>query len=98
MQDLSELEDTLSRITQEMEQVVKKFTDQGKHAEAQRLKKRVSYDCKMIRETGFVNGIENYSPYFEDRLDGAPPNTLIDYFPDDMLLIVDESHMTVPQI
>jgi len=51
----------------------------------------------MIRETGFVNGIENYSPYFENRLDGAPPNTLFDYFPDDCLVLIDESHMTVPQ-
>lgn len=56
------------------------------------------YDVKMIKETGFVNGIENYSPYFEQRLDGAPPNTLFDYFPDDFLLIVDESHMTLPQL
>ena len=52
---------------------------------------------KMIEETGFVNGIENYSPYFEKRLDGSPPNTLFDYFPDDFLVIIDESHMTVPQ-
>ncbi|USN55877.1 MAG: hypothetical protein H6765_04860 [Candidatus Peribacteria bacterium] len=98
MQDLSELDSILARITQEMEEQVKIFTDAGRLTEAQRLKKRVSYDCKMIKETGFVNGIENYSPYFENRLDGAPPNTLFDYFPDDFLLIVDESHMTIPQL
>ena len=61
------------------------------------MKKRVAYDMKMIEETGFVNGIENYSPYFENRLDGTPPHTLFDYFPDDFLCIVDESHMTIPQ-
>ena len=66
--------------------------------EAQRLKKKVLYDTKMIKETGFVNGIENYSPYFEKRLDGTPPHTLFDYFPDDCLVIVDESHMTLPQL
>ena len=53
---------------------------------------------KMIQETGFVNGIENYSPYFEERLTWAPPNTLFDYFPDDCLVIIDESHMGVPQL
>jgi excinuclease ABC subunit B len=80
-----------------MEERVKWFTDQGLLVEAERLKKRVSYDLKMIEETGFVNGIENYSPHFEKRLHGAPPNTLFDYFPDDLLVIVDESHMTIPQ-
>ena len=66
--------------------------------EAERIKKRVEYDIRMIKETGFVNGIENYSLYFDRRLPGEPPNTLFDYFPDDMLFIVDESHMTIPQL
>jgi excinuclease ABC subunit B len=66
--------------------------------EAERIKKRVEYDIRMIRETGFVNGIENYSLYFDRRTPGQPPNTLFDYFPDDFLMIIDESHMTLPQL
>ncbi|MDR0369097.1 MAG: hypothetical protein LBH96_00750 [Candidatus Peribacteria bacterium] len=66
--------------------------------EAERIKKRVEYDSRMIRETGFVNGIENYSLYFDKRLPGESPNTIFDYFPEDFLLIVDESHMTIPQL
>lgn len=66
--------------------------------EAERIKKRVEYDIRMIRETGFVNGIENYSLYFDKRLPGESPNTIFDYFPEDFLLIVDESHMTIPQL
>ena len=97
MQDMRNLDEVLAAIDKEMEQRCKWFDSHDMHAESQRLRKRVSYDLKMIKETGFVNGIENYSPYFEQRLDGAPPNTLFDYFPDDMLVIIDESHMTVPQ-
>ena len=66
--------------------------------EAERIKKRVEYDIRMIRETWFTNGIENYSMYFDRRLPGEPPNTIFDYFPDDMCLIMDESHMTLPQL
>jgi excinuclease ABC subunit B len=91
------LKDVLARIEKEMLWRVAYFEKAWLFAEAQRLKKRVSYDIKMIQETWFVNGIENYSPYFENRLDGWSPNTLFDYFPDDFLLIVDESHMTLPQ-
>ena len=97
LQSTTDLKTTLKRIENEMLERVAWFDKQWLYAEAQRLKKRVSYDIKMIQETWFVNGIENYSPYFEDRLDGAPPNTLFDYFPEDFLLIVDESHMTLPQ-
>lgn len=97
LQSTSDQTTTLKRIEKEMQDRVAWFDKQWLYAEAQRLKKRVSYDIKMIQETWFVNGIENYSPYFEDRLDGAPPNTLFDYFPDDFLVIVDESHMTLPQ-
>lgn len=97
LQNTSDLKAVLARIEKEMLERVAYFDKLWLFAEAQRLKKRVSYDIKMIQETWFVNGIENYSPYFEDRLDGWSPNTLFDYFPDDFLLIVDESHMTLPQ-
>lgn len=98
MQDMSSLKATVHAITAEMEKRVAWFEKHNFLTEAQRLRKRVTYDMKMIQETGFVNGIENYSPYFENRLDGAPPNTLFDYFPEDCLVIVDESHMWVPQL
>ena len=65
---------------------------------AKRIKQKMEYDIRMIKETGFSNGIENYSLYFDNRLPGEPPNTIFDYFPDDMLLIMDESHMTIPQL
>lgn len=98
MQNLDNLNEILTAIEAEMRERVARFEKHGFLVEAQRLQKRVMYDIKMIKETGFVNGIENYSPYFENRLNGAPPNTLFDYFPDDFLLIIDESHMTVPQL
>jgi len=97
IQDLSNLEEILEKITEELAQRIKYFQDNGQLVEAQRLKKRVEYDMRMIKETGFVNGIENYWPYFEKRLDWSQPNTLFDYFPDDCLIIIDESHMTIPQ-
>jgi excinuclease ABC subunit B len=98
LQDLSDIEPILSQIHAEMELRVKEFEAAKMFVEAERIKKRVSYDIRMIRETGFVNGIENYSLYFDQRLPGEAPNTIFDYFPDDMLLILDESHMTVPQL
>lgn len=98
LQDTAWLDDILKQIEDDMNERVAWFEKHNFLTEAQRLKKRVHYDIKMIKETGFVNGIENYSPYFEERLDGSPPNTLFDYFPDDFLLIIDESHMTVPQL
>lgn len=97
LQNLDDLTDTLRQIEQELQERVAWFTKQWMLVEAQRLQKRVMYDIKMIQETWFVNGIENYSPYFEKRLDDAPPHTIFDYFPDDFLLIIDESHMTIPQ-
>ena len=97
LQDTSDLKNIIAQIKQETTQRCKYFEDNNQLVEAQRLQKRVSYDMKMIEETWFVNGIENYSPYFEQRLDGSPPNTIFDYFPDDLLVIMDESHMTVPQ-
>lgn len=97
LQNLDDLKDILIAIEEELNERVQWFTKQWMLVEAQRLQKRVMYDIKMIQETWFVNGIENYSPYFEKRLDNAPPNTIFDYFPDDFLLIIDESHMTIPQ-
>ncbi len=77
---------------------VKEFEEEGKLIEAQRIKERVFYDLEMMREVGYCNGIENYSRYFDGRQPGQAPYTLMDYFPDDFLLIVDESHITLPQV
>lgn len=77
---------------------VKEFEEQGKLIEAQRIKERVFYDLEMMKEVGYCNGIENYSRYFDGRLPGQAPYTLLDYFPKDFLLFVDESHITLPQI
>ena len=77
---------------------VKEFEEDGKLIEAQRIKERVFYDLEMMKEVGYCNGIENYSRYFDGRQPGQAPYTLIDYFPDDFLLIVDESHITLPQV
>ena len=71
---------------------------QNKLLEAQRLEQRTRYDLEMLREVGYVSGIENYSRHLDQRPSGTPPWVLLDYFPDDFLLIVDESHMTIPQI
>ena len=98
LQDTTDLEQILAQMQAEKELRVKEFEKLNMPIEAERIKKRVEYDIRMIRETGFVNGIENYSLYFDQRLPGQPPNTIFDYFPDDFLLIVDESHMTLPQL
>ena len=74
------------------------FTESGKLLEAQRLKERTNYDLEMIKEIGFCKGIENYSRYFDGRSVGEPPFTLLDYFPDDFIVFIDESHMTIPQL
>src|SRR5881227_1127167 len=71
---------------------------QGKLLEAQRLRMRTTYDVEMMRQVGFCNGIENYSRHIDGRAQGTAPHTLLDYFPDDFLLVIDESHVTVPQI
>lgn len=76
----------------------KEFEDQGKLIEAQRIKERVFYDLEMMKEVGYCNGIENYSRYFDGRIPGQAPYTLLDYFPEDFLLFVDESHITLPQV
>ena len=98
LQDVSDLEKILQQMDAEKELRVKEFEKMGMSLEAERIKKKVEYDIRMIRETWFVNGIENYSLYFDQRLPGEPPNTIFDYFPDDFLMIVDESHMTIPQL
>lgn len=98
LQDTSDLEPILQQMNAEKELRVKEFEKLWMLVEAERIKKRVEYDIRMIRETGFVNGIENYSLYFDKRLPGESPNTIFDYFPEDFLLIVDESHMTIPQL
>ena len=92
------MERILAQMEQDKENEVKAFEERGKLVEAQRLNQRVSYDIEMIREMGYTNGIENYSRYFDGRLPGQTPYTLFDYFPDDMLLLIDESHITIPQI
>ena len=88
----------LARIEADMEEEVQAMRDAGKILESERLKQRVSYDIEMMREVGYCSGIENYSRYFDGREIGEAPYTLMDYFPDDFLLLIDESHITIPQI
>ena len=92
------LEASLETINEEMEKQVAFFEKEGKLIEAQRIRQRTEYDMEMLRETGFCKGIENYSAIMSNRKPGEPPCTLIDYFPDDFLLFVDESHVTLPQV
>ncbi len=88
----------LSGIEVELMHRVKELESQNKLLEAQRIKMRTAFDLEMIRELGFCSGIENYSRYFDDRVPGSAPNCLLDYFPEDFLCVIDESHVTVPQI
>jgi excinuclease ABC subunit B len=92
------LERAITGIKQEFEERVEWFERQNKLLEAQRLSQRTKYDIEMLEETGFVKGIENYSRYLTNREPGEQPATLLDYFPDDFLLFIDESHQTIPQI
>lgn len=92
------MEEALRRINLDMLAQVEQFKAENKLLEAQRLQERVSYDVEMIREMGYCSGIENYSRYFDGRVPGQPPYTLLDFFPKDFILFVDESHMTLPQI
>ena len=91
-------EEALERIQKDMEEQVEVFKKEEKFIEAQRIKERTSYDIEMIREMGYCSGIENYSRYFDGRQVGQAPYTLMDFFPDDFLVLIDESHMTLPQI
>ena len=92
------MEEALKKINDEMEIQVAEFEKQGKLIEAQRIRQRTEYDMEMLRETGFCKGIENYSAIMSGRKPGEPPFTLLDYFPDDYVLFVDESHVTLPQV
>ena len=94
----SQMDDVFENIKHDCLGRVKEFEQQGKLIEAQRIKERVFYDLEMMKEVGYCNGIENYSRYFDGRLPGQAPYTLLVYFPKDFLLFVDESHITLPQI
>jgi excinuclease ABC subunit B len=88
----------IGKIQDELQQRLAQFKSEGKLLEAQRIEQRTKFDLEMLEETGFVKGIENYSRYLTDREPGEQPATLLDYFPDDYLMFVDESHMTMPQV
>lgn len=92
------LDEIIEQILSDMNDEEKSFLEQGKLVEAQRLRQRVTYDMEMIKEIGYCSGIENYSRYFDGRAPGTPPYTLLDFFPEDFVIFVDESHMTLPQI
>ena len=94
----AKVQEAVRRIGEELEQQVKYFKSEDKLLEAQRISERTNYDIEMLRETGFCSGIENYSRHMEGREAGTPPQTLLDYFPDEFLIIIDESHMTLPQL
>ena len=94
----AKMDRAIESIEQELEERLREFKSEGKLLEAQRLEQRTRYDIEMMQEIGFCQGIENYSRHISGRKPGSAPYTLIDYFPDDYLMIIDESHVTVPQI
>jgi len=96
--DDDKMRQALHDIEVELDETLVQFRREGKLLEAQRIEQRTRYDLEMIREVGYSSGIENYSRHLDQRPAGSPPSTLIDYFPSDYLLVIDESHMTVPQI
>jgi excinuclease ABC B subunit len=98
MADTEKLQKAIHDIEKELEAQINHFKREGKLLEAQRIEQRVHYDLEMLREMGFTPGIENYSRHLDQRAPGSPPWTLIDYFPKDYLMIIDESHMTIPQV
>ncbi len=92
------ISESVPKIQEELARIEAEFTAQGKFVEAQRIKMRTLYDIEMMTEAGYCSGIENYSVYLDGRKHGQPPGTLIDFFPDDFIMIVDESHITLPQV
>ena len=92
------MEESIAKIEAELEAQLKHFNEEGKLLEAQRLEQRTNYDIEMLREMGYTNGVENYSRHMDGRSEGEPPYTLLDFFPDDFLIMIDESHMTMGQI
>ncbi|MGO2764507.1 MAG: excinuclease ABC subunit UvrB [Pseudolactococcus laudensis] len=92
------MEESIAKIEAELEAQLKHFNEEGKLLEAQRLEQRTNYDIEMLREMGYTNGVENYSRHMDGRTEGEPPYTLLDFFPDDFLIMIDESHMTMGQI
>jgi excinuclease ABC subunit B len=92
------IHDAIRQIQLDLQEQIQYFKDQGKDLEAKRIKQRTEYDLEMIRELGYCPGIENYSRYFDGRSPGSRPFCLLDYFPDDFIVVVDESHVTIPQI
>lgn len=96
--DQTKMDDILNIIREDLDKQVNVLLSRGAILEAERLKQRVNYDIEMMAEMGYCNGIENYSRYFDGRKPGQAPYTLLDYFPDDFILFIDESHMTIPQI
>lgn len=98
LSDDNDVDSTIAYIRQELQSQVAEFESQGKLIEAQRISQRVKYDIEMLREMGYCNGIENYSRIIERRKPGTPPATLLDYFKGDFLTVIDESHVTIPQL
>ncbi len=96
--DKDTIERSIGAIKHELQEQVKHFDSEGKLLESHRIRQRTEYDMEMLRELGYCNGIENYSRILDNRPAGSPPNTLLDFFPDDYVVFVDESHQTVPQI
>lgn len=94
----STMKNALINISHDLDEQIKFFEMQGKQIEAYRIKQRTNYDMDMMREIGYCSGIENYSRYFDGRAPGQPPYTLLDYFPDDFIMFIDESHMSLPQL
>ena len=92
------MEEAIEEIDELMEERIQHFKDRGDEVAAQRIEERTKFDLEMMREVGYTSGIENYSVHLSDREPGDPPYTLLDYFPDDFLTVIDESHQTVPQI
>src|SRR5690606_34485794 len=88
----------IHEIQDELQGQIRYYSSNGKVLEAKRLEERVNFDLEMIKELGYCSGIENYSRYFDRRRPGDRPFCLLDYFPDDFLLVVDESHVTIPQV